>query len=169
MRVDLPYVTMPRPGGVCSLTGSPFPRFATAVLTRAAPTQTARNEHAAPLARLATDFAVHCFLQQRLTNENALDFSRPGTCCAWVPQGSNLFSRHPGLFAGLSISPNEAHMVCGSSSRLQGEVGSCAYSSDTSLLADFRGRLALGRRGILSTAVASRPASPLGNECLCLI
>jgi hypothetical protein len=59
-----------------------------------------------------------------------------------------LFSQHPGYCAGLSISPNEAHMVCGSSSRLQGEVGSCAYSSDTSLLADFRGRPALGRRGV---------------------
>ena len=50
-------------------------QFSPAVLTRAAPPKTTRNDRAPPLAGTAADFALCYFLQQRLTKENALNLS----------------------------------------------------------------------------------------------
>jgi hypothetical protein len=50
-------------------------QFSPAVLTRAAPPKTTWNDGAPPLARIAADFAIGCFLQERLTNENRLNLS----------------------------------------------------------------------------------------------
>ena len=46
-----------------------------AVLTCAAPAETAWNERAPPLAGIAADFAVCWFLKECVTNEKAFDFS----------------------------------------------------------------------------------------------